>query len=163
MKLCSHPLGSVRLAESQDVPFLAQIATRSDSDGWTELEIQSAFCPNRDVWVWVCSGRDEIAGFAVFQSVLDEAELLYMLVDRHAQKQGIGQYLLQQSFQRLRARGVGRCFLEVRQHNLSAQRLYRRLGFSIVGQRKAYYPASQTSVSADREDALLMCCDFPKE
>jgi ribosomal-protein-alanine N-acetyltransferase len=39
-------------------------------------------------------------------------------------------------------------FLEVRPSNCAAQRLYRRLGFAVVGERRNYY--------ANGESALVM-------
>ncbi|TQF76591.1 ribosomal-protein-alanine acetyltransferase, partial [Elioraea sp. Yellowstone] len=46
------------------------------------------------------------------------------------------------------ARGAGRLFLEVAVGNAAARRLYGRLGFREVGQRRGYYP--------DGADALVL-------
>ena len=45
------------------------------------------------------------------------------------------------------------CFLEVRDSNRSAFRLYERYGFNEIGRRRDYYPAV-----GGREDAVVMAC-----
>jgi ribosomal-protein-alanine N-acetyltransferase len=47
-------------------------------------------------------------------------------------------------------------YLEVRQSNKIAQKLYRKLGFSLDGIRKGYYQGER----GIREDALLMSREF---
>jgi ribosomal-protein-alanine N-acetyltransferase len=51
-----------------------------------------------------------------------------------------------------RGQGAQWLWLEVRQGNEAAQRLYERQGFRALGRRKAYYPAA----GGTREDAILM-------
>ena len=50
------------------------------------------------------------------------------------------------------ADSVSKVYLEVRESNFSAIRLYNKAGFTEVGQRRGYYPTE-----FGREDALLMC------
>jgi ribosomal-protein-alanine N-acetyltransferase len=45
--------------------------------------------------------------------------------------------------------GVSRATLEVRRSNVAAQRLYKRLGFEVAGQRRKYYTQPE-------EDALIL-------
>jgi ribosomal-protein-alanine N-acetyltransferase len=47
--------------------------------------------------------------------------------------------------------GAENAFLEVRESNQPARKLYEKLGFVEVGRRKAYYPDHQ-----GREDALVL-------
>jgi [ribosomal protein S18]-alanine N-acetyltransferase len=51
--------------------------------------------------------------------------------------------------ERVKERGAHELFLEVRESNEAAQRVYRERGFVVVGRRKSYY-------SAPVEDALVM-------
>ena len=46
-------------------------------------------------------------------------------------------------------KGISECYLEVREHNRDAQRLYKHFGFEVIGRRKKYYPETG-------EDALVM-------
>jgi ribosomal-protein-alanine N-acetyltransferase len=47
------------------------------------------------------------------------------------------------------------CFLEVRRSNSGAISLYESMGFSVVSERKNYYPNG-----GNNEDALIMTCEF---
>ncbi|MDQ3523203.1 MAG: ribosomal protein S18-alanine N-acetyltransferase, partial [Gemmatimonadota bacterium] len=80
---------------------------------------------------------------------LDEAELGNVAVAPEARACGVADTLVRAVLERIRQRGARACFLEVRESNLAAQRLYRRRGFEVVGRRRAYY-------SRPVEDALVM-------
>jgi ribosomal-protein-alanine N-acetyltransferase len=62
----------------------------------------------------------------------DEVEVLNLAVDPAFRRQGIGTRLLLS----IASRHV---FLEVRESNEGALRLYRKLGFQEVGRREKYY------------------------
>jgi ribosomal-protein-alanine N-acetyltransferase len=49
---------------------------------------------------------------------------------------------------------MSRIILEVRPSNIPAVKLYERLGYNIIGVRRAYYPAD--AVTGKREDAGVM-------
>ncbi|TNH04972.1 ribosomal-protein-alanine N-acetyltransferase [Testudinibacter sp. TR-2022] len=94
----------------------------------------------------------QLIGFAICQTVLDEATLFNIAIDPAYQQQRLGEQLLQQLIAELRQRAVLTLWLEVRQSNVAAQKLYDRLGFNLVTQRKNYYPTAD----GKREDALVM-------
>lgn len=93
---------------------------------------------------------DLIAGFILTRAVCDEAELITIAVAPGSQKHGTGGRLLDHAIQVLSDQGVRRLFLEVREDNVAAIRLYRSRGFEDVGRRAAYY---QTQ-GGNRVDAL---------
>jgi ribosomal-protein-alanine N-acetyltransferase len=69
-----------------------------------------------------------------------------------AQGQGHGRALLGELMRRSVALGAHTLWLEVRESNERARRLYSRWGFASVGRRKGYYPA----LPPQREDAIVM-------
>ena len=92
-----------------------------------------------------------IDGFVVFSQVLDEASIYSIGVHSAQQGKGLGHLLLQAALLKMKQAGATRCFLEVRQSNAVARRLYEGNGFELDGIRKSYYPTE-----GGREDALLM-------
>ena len=74
-------------------------------------------------------------------------------IDLHPaqQRKGLGCLLLESALLKMKNDGATRCFLEVRQSNAAARRLYAGNGFELDGIRKRYYPTED-----GREDALLM-------
>lgn len=99
--------------------------------------------------VWEEDG--EVQGFAVWMYVDDFAELLNIVVHPTSQGRGIGKALLAEIFAASRAHGCSRLFLEVREGNTVARRLYYACGMTEIGQRKNYYRALN-----GREHAMLM-------
>jgi [ribosomal protein S18]-alanine N-acetyltransferase len=103
----------------------------------------------------ICWLGDDLAGFSVVMPVLDEAHLLNIGVARSHQGQGLGAELLKRVIDRARADGSTRLLLEVRAANAQAIAFYRRFGFSQIGLRRGYYPAT-----IGREDALVFDKDL---
>ncbi|WP_419852589.1 ribosomal protein S18-alanine N-acetyltransferase [Actinobacillus pleuropneumoniae] len=96
--------------------------------------------------------QDQIVAFAICQTVLDEATLFNIAVDPNFQAKGYGKRLLSALIERLREQGILTLWLEVRESNLAAQKLYDSLGFNEVTIRKNYYPTP----SGERENAVVM-------
>jgi ribosomal-protein-alanine N-acetyltransferase len=94
----------------------------------------------------------ELLAFALFNYVVDEAELLIIATHVDVRQQGYARMLFQEALKALRQKDIQKIFLEVRPSNAVALRLYERMGFSRVGLRKQYYP--------DYEDALILSIDL---
>ncbi len=94
----------------------------------------------------------EDLGYAVMLTVLDEAHLLNISIVQEHHGRGLGRLFLDALCDEIRKRGVAQMFLEVRPSNASARRLYTAYGFTPIGRRKRYYPATD----GGREDAIVM-------
>ena len=81
---------------------------------------------------------DRAAGFFLSRFAYDEEELLLVAVLPEWRGRGIGEALLESLARQARARGARRLLLEMREGN-RAEHLYRRLGFTPIGRRPAYY------------------------
>ena len=91
-------------------------------------------------------------GYAVPMAALDELHLLNLTVAPALQGRGHGNALMDVVMAHGRGSRFRTVWLEVRQSNLGAQRLYAQRGFAPVGQRPGYYPAH----AGQREDAVVM-------
>ena len=94
----------------------------------------------------------QIYGFAICQTVLDEATLFNIAIDPQKQGLGLGRQLLNELITQLRQKGILTLWLEVRESNKKAQALYDSLGFNQVDIRKNYYPTAD----GKRENAVVM-------
>jgi len=83
----------------------------------------------------------------------DQAELLNIAVDAENRGRGIGTQLLTYMMQLAWDGGAESIFLEVRQSNKTARRLYTEAGFTPIGIRRGYY-------SLPTEDAVVMRVRF---
>ncbi|CWX34508.1 ribosomal-protein-alanine N-acetyltransferase [Haemophilus influenzae] len=97
--------------------------------------------------------NNQIIGFAICQTVLDEANLFNIAILPNYQGCGFGKLLLGELIFQLKERGVQTLWLEVRESN-PARFLYEKVGFNEVDIRKNYYPKP----SGGRENAVVMAC-----
>lgn len=132
----SHPWTRGNFTDSLASGYLAQGLWRSEPDPARRSAQAAAHC----------------LGYYVAMPGVDEMHLLNITVRPEEQGRGWARMMLAHLAQASRAAGAGLLWLEVRQSNDRARRLYEDWGFLSVGVRKAYYPASQ----GQREDAIVM-------
>ena len=78
-------------------------------------------------------------GYVVAHFGADEGEILNLGVVTVHRRRGVGKALVEHILARLGGEGVRSVFLEVRESNAAARRLYENLGFQPVGRRADYY------------------------
>lgn len=93
-----------------------------------------------------------LMGYFVAMPGVDEVHLLNITVSPAHQRQGWARFMLDALRLWSRGQGAQTLWLEVRQSNAPARRLYERCGFQSVGVRRGYYPLS----ALQREDAIVM-------
>ncbi len=95
---------------------------------------------------WIAEVAGEVAGFIAVRAVAaDEHEVLNLAVAVEWRRQGVARRLLEHAMRVL----PGEWFLEVRESNGAARKLYEGMGFEAVGRRRAYYRDPE-------EDALIL-------
>jgi ribosomal-protein-alanine N-acetyltransferase len=95
---------------------------------------------------------EELLGYYVAMKGVDEVHLLNITVSPDHQRQGWGRVLLDAVALWARQQQAQWLWLEVRQSNTRAIRIYEAHGYRQVGVRKGYYPAGH----GRREDAVVM-------
>ena len=138
----------IRLMQAVDVEAVSKIERSVQSHPWTLKQFQDAVTAYQSTVIEV---QGQVAGFCILQPVLDEANLLLMAIDPAQQGQGLGYQLLEASVVMLKNNPV-QIFLEVRESNQAAIKLYEKSGFHQIDLRKNYYPNSNGS----REHAIIM-------
>jgi ribosomal-protein-alanine N-acetyltransferase len=131
--------------------YAFEIANNSTSH-MIVLEMQRQASPGwRRVWQRL-GGQPEplvIVGYAGMWNIGGEAHISTIAVHPEWRRQGLGEALLNGLLTRAAALNSEYSVLEVRVSNQSAQALYRKYGYEIVGDRKGYY-------RDNNEDAYLM-------
>lgn len=138
----------LRLMKYDDVDAVVQLEKRVQTHPWSNNQFSEAI-KNYQCTIWEDSGR--IVGFCILQPVLDEANLLLMAVEPKLQGRGIGYLLLTESISLLKNQPI-QIFLEVRESNFAAIRLYEKAEFHQIDLRKNYYPKSD----GGKEHAIIM-------
>ncbi|AVY93265.1 ribosomal-protein-alanine N-acetyltransferase [Microvirgula aerodenitrificans] len=138
-----------RPATDADTERLATIAAGARDGAWTRGQIAGSLHGGSQVLVAQIDA--DIVGFAVLQTVLDDAELHDIVIARDWQRRGLGRQLLDTVLAAARTAGATRLLLEVRAGNGAALALYTARGFVRCGVRRDYYRTDN-----GREDAILM-------
>ncbi len=141
----------LRPAVADDVPAIAEIERLSFGDPWSRRTFEQLL-GRAEVYV-IVAGREEdeagLAGYAVAWFVVGEGEVANIAVHPGCRGQGVGASLIDDVLREARQRETTAVFLEVRESNDPARRLYASRGFQQVGRRKRYYRHPV-------EDALLL-------
>lgn len=132
-----------------DIPSVVAIEEEAFATPWTAEIFEHEMDGNAYAHYVVATENDEVIGHFGMWIVLDECHITNVAVRKHLRGHGIGEALMVQGIKLCREMNVKLMTLEVRVSNLTAQNLYRKLGFQDGGIRKNYY-------TDDREDALVM-------
>jgi ribosomal-protein-alanine N-acetyltransferase len=140
--------GIVRDMGMDDIDNIMEIEKISFVDPWSIKMFQEIiFSPTSRGFIM--EHDKALVGYAVLYAVDVEAHIMNFAVNPAKRKQGLGRQLLSQVITFLKENDISECYLEVREENRDAQRLYKGFGFEVIGRRKKYY--SETG-----EDALVM-------
>lgn len=139
----------VRPAEERDVAQMHTIERDAFADPWSVRAFQELLDHPQTRTEVAVSDSGEVVGYSVTLIVADQAEIANLAVAPSVRRSGLGGQLLDGLLSAVRSQGAEAVFLEVRESNLAARRLYESRGFTVRGRRKQYYrkPA---------EDALIM-------
>jgi ribosomal-protein-alanine acetyltransferase len=139
---------TIRRMRGSDLDAVLDIEFDSYSMPWGEATFRGLL-RRADAELFVAELSGVLIGYAACWFVVDQGELGNVAVAKAWRRRGIGARLISAAVARAASRGVRELFLEVRPSNLTAQRLYERLGFEPVGRRRNYYVAPS-------EDAIVM-------
>lgn len=135
-----------------DVAAVADIDARAQLTPWSEALFSD--CLNSGYSCYILkNAADIIIGFQILSFIFDESHLLNIAVDPAFQGRGLGQFMLNDALALAKRRQSRVMFLEVRNSNSKAQRLYTLFGFQHYHTRRDYYRTQN-----GHEDALLMQC-----
>ncbi len=138
----------IRLMNAADVMSVAEIERRVQSHPWSIKQFEEAVSSYQST---VIELNGKVQGFCILQPVLDEANLLLMAIDPSQQGKGLGYQLLEASIAMLKNNPI-QIFLEVREGNTAAIKLYEKSDFHQIDLRKNYYPKPDGT----REHGIIM-------
>lgn len=138
----------LRAWEEKDVDTIAEMEKRCfPQDAWTKGML-SELLDSPYEWAVLAEEGGQVCGYCVLSVLFEDAEVLNIAVAPAYRKQGYGKLLMETMLEKARSLNALQCFLEVRESNTPAIRLYESYGFAQYGVRKRYYE--------DGENALVM-------
>lgn len=139
---------SIRPATATDLAAIRAIEQSAPTAAhWSPEQYHAdLFVPGR--LALVLEENSQVLGFLIAGAIDDEWELENIVVEATAQRRGLGTLLLDELINLAGSRSARAIFLEVRESNRPARRLYERRGFLECGRRQDYYAVPQ-------EDAIV--------
>ena len=138
----------IRPMEIKDIVQVAAIEKDIFSVPWSANSFIEASQNENNIYL-VCVQNDEVTGYCGLWTVLGEGDVTNVAVSKKHRGKGYGRALLKELENRGRKKDVSKYFLEVRQSNIIAFKLYLSLGYEKIGIRKNFYERPS-------EDAVIM-------
>lgn len=137
---------SIEVAQIGDIDFIAKMEQDIFSDSMSKNTLISSL--DSDLF-FVLKDSHTIYGYFIGHCLLDEMEVYRIAVLSDKRRCGYGKMLMNEAKCRAINEGVKRCFLEVRESNVAARKLYKFFGFSEIDRRHRFYRMPD-------EDAIVM-------
>jgi ribosomal-protein-alanine N-acetyltransferase len=132
----------------EDIDEMLKIEKKSFHSHWSRQTFIDEFSADNGHYVAIKDGG-RILGYSGFRYVLDEGHITTLAVSPKFRKKGIGTKLIAQLIEDAKVKGLKKLYLEVRQSNVAAQKIYKKFGFKVLDRRREYY-------QHPGEDALVM-------
>lgn len=129
----------IDLVRATDVPAIVAIERAAFSDPWSAQSFRDAIEHNAVYFACARSDDGEPLGYVVAWFAADEGEIANLAVAPDGWGQGVGRALLDAALDEAQRRRTAAMYLEVREANDRARRLYRSRGFAEIGRRRGYY------------------------
>lgn len=134
------PMGlHIEPSQPRDAEAVAKLHARSFYRGWPRQDIEAYLLDTDTPTLVACDAKRRVAGFAMLRLLGDDVELMTIAVDPKYRGKGVGAALLKACFEDLMMTASRRMILEVAADNPAAIRLYSKLGFEKLSERKGYY------------------------
>lgn len=132
----------------EDVAAVAALEAENFSRPWSYDAFLKTLSDENYI-VMIAKESDALLGYCVLLCTGEEADITNVCTVPSARGKGVATALLTELLEAGKVRGVTDYFLEVREGNTPARKLYEKMGFEIIGLRKNYY-------EEPREHAVLM-------
>jgi len=146
---------------SQDVESVYARERSASQYPWSKRNLLQSTESSNDCQV-LCLHSEEV-GYYILQHNVDVTELLNLVVFSAHQGRGFGKQAFTFIFNEAVRKQNKEVWLEVRESNAIALKLYKSLGFIEQGVRKNYYPIEPESTLNAKENAILMACAVGQE
>jgi len=143
----------IRKMAVEDLEQVVAIDQISFSLPWPPRSFYFEVTSNPASRCWVADLDGKIIAMLVAWFIVDEIHIATIATRPDFRKQGVGEDLLAHTLQFAQDEGALTSFLEVRESNESAMKMYVKFGYVETNRRKNYY-------ADNGEDAILMTLTF---
>ena len=134
---------------SEDIDPVVALEQATFSSPWSREAFEEELATNLLAQYVVLEMEGKVVGYAGMWIVVNEAHIMNVAVEAPLRGRGLGELLMRHMLEVAAKSGAERMTLEVRRSNMTARKLYDKLGFVECGVRAGYY-------TDNGEDALLL-------
>ena len=137
-EICDLKTDAGKLDQHAQTLYELTMLANEGHSSWKVSSFLSELKDSHSIYVGYME-ENKLVGYICCMAVVDEASINNFAVAPDHQAKGIGKKLLQEMIALLKKRGMERLWLEVRVSNDAAYNLYKKIGFTEIFRRKAYY------------------------
>jgi len=135
---------NIRTAELEDLNEIYNIEKKVFNDYWSLDLIKSEIIDKKYSRVTVLELKKKIIGYIFQRKIYDENHIINLAIDIPYQHRGYGKLLLMKILEK--DDNDTNVFLEVKEANLPAVKLYIDLGFEEVDRKEGYYSDGSNAI-----------------
>ena len=135
---------NIRTAELEDLNEIYNIEKKVFNDYWSLGLIKSEIIEKKYSMVTVLELKKKIIGYIFQRKIYDENHIINLAIDIPYQHKGYGKFLLMKILEK--DSNDTNVFLEVKEANLPAVKLYIDLGFEEVDRKEGYYSDGSNAI-----------------
>ncbi len=135
---------NIRTAELEDLNEIYNIEKKVFNDYWSLDLIKSEIIEEKYSRVTVLELKKKIIGYIFQRKIYDENHIINLAIDIPYQHRGYGKFLLMKILEK--DDNDTNVFLEVKEANLPAVKLYIDLGFEEVDRKEGYYSDGSNAI-----------------
>ena len=135
---------NIRIAELEDINEIYSIEKKVFNDYWSLDLIKSEIIEKKYSMVTVLELKKKIIGYIFQRKIYDENHIINLAIDIPYQHRGYGKFLLMKILEK--DDNDTNVFLEVKEANLPAVKLYIDLGFEEVDRKERYYSDGSNAI-----------------
>lgn len=138
----------IREMNKDDIDQVFNIECESFSDPWSKVSLQNEI-DNPNATYLVIIENNSIIAYAGLWKIFDEGHITNIAVKKEKRGKGIGTILTEKLISKGKNKSIDKFTLEVRENNINAIKMYKKIGFKEVGIRKDFY-------DKPKENAIIM-------
>ena len=128
----------IRQAAESDIPRILEIENEAISPPWSHGALLSEIFSEKSFFALAVENGD-VLGFVILRCSDEEAQLLQIAVCGQNRRRGIANMLMTAALDHVAKNSPMKFFLEVRESNIAAIRLYKQHKLATIAVRKDYY------------------------
>jgi len=139
----------IRKMETDDLDQIMEIENECFAVPWSKESFIYEIDYNKVSEYYIAILGTEIVGYIGIWYILDEGNITNVAVRKSYRNRGIADEIIREVLKEAKSKKIEKIFLEVRESNNAAIKLYEKHGFIKIDVRKGYY-------KDNNEDAIIM-------